>query len=170
MARSVVMYVGVVLSMPLFTFAHAYGASLERTVGGILIDIGYSEEEIAVGEPVNFDFNVYDAATGEEIPYTDIWVRLQQERDIFFAGGIHRPSIGATTMVYQFAEPGVYTFAVRFQNDMESVAESEFTITVAESSSSAAAMTLVGAGVLALISGCVFAYAYRSKYLNRKNS
>lgn len=140
-------------------FAHSDGNSFERTVGNVLIDIGYSEEEIAAGEQVNFDFNIYDAQTGEAVAFTDAWVRVEHNRNTFFAGGIHRPPLGATTMMYQFPDAGTYTFAVRFQNELETVAESEFDVTVGEREEDQIKFVmLLIIGVLAVLSGYVVAY------------
>lgn len=151
--------------LPVPIAAHTSGASYETVVDEKLIDIGYSEEEIVVGEAVVFDFGIFDAVTNEAVPYTDVWMRIEQERNVFFASGIHRPSIGATTMVYQFLEPGTYTVAVRFQNDTEEVVATEFVLTVQNEVGAAVTnMVPIAAGSLAaFIVGAVGGYWLQSR-------
>lgn len=118
--------------------AHGDGASFEKVVGGVFIDIGYSPEEIIAGTPVPFDFAILDPETGAEISYSDIWVRVARERESFFAGGIHRSEIGATTMLFQFPHAGTYALSVRFQSGGETVAEAAFEVPVLSESGDAA--------------------------------
>jgi hypothetical protein len=120
----------IMLCVPLTLSAHGTGASFERVVDGMLIDIGYSPEEITVATPVPFDFALVDAETDESVSYSDIWVRVYQDRNVFFASSIHKQRLGATTMLFQFPEPGTYTLSVRFQNDGIALAESSFEVPV----------------------------------------
>lgn len=113
--------------------AHAHGSSFsyEETKEGYLIDIGY-DEFIAADESVRFDFMVYpeDLTTIEGEVFTDVWVTITQDNKIFFAGGIEKPVFGATGFTYIFPEEGEYTLSARFQNDGESLVQTEFPLTI----------------------------------------
>lgn len=112
--------------------AHGSGASFEEVVDGVLIDIGYSPVDISAQTPVPFDFSIADAVSGDTLPYSDIWVRVHKGRETFFAGGIGKSAVGATTMLFQFPKAGMYMLSVRFQNGTESVAEATFEVPVSE--------------------------------------
>lgn len=151
---------GVVAWHTALVAAHGSGTSFERDVAGVRVDIGYAPEELVAGGSALFDFAISDPTSGEEVPYTDIWVRLHQNRDSFFASGLAKASIGATTMLFQFPEAGTYQLSVRFQDAGETVAETTFEVPVvsgADTESRAsnlwtyAALLFFGAGAGGLI-------------------
>ncbi len=112
-------------------FAHGSSFSYEETKDGYLIDIGY-DEFIAEGESVRFDFDIYpeDITTIEGEVFTDVWVTITQNNKIFFAGGIEKPVFGATGFTYVFPEEGEYVLSARFQNEGNSIVETEFPVTI----------------------------------------
>jgi len=126
---------GVLLLSPVFMLcgsvvsAHSEGASFEQVIDGYIVDIGYSPENIVAKTSVPFDFGL-NLSSGEEVLYESIWVRVSQDRNVFYAGGIHRSSVGATTMLYQFPEPGVYTLSARFQDGVDALTEVSFEVEV----------------------------------------
>ena len=111
--------------------AHGSSFSYEENKDGYLIDIGY-DEFIAEGESVRFDFIVYpeDITAIEGEVFTDVWVTITQDNKIFFAGGIEKPVFGATGFTYVFPKEGEYTLSARFQNEGDSVVETEFPLTI----------------------------------------
>ncbi len=112
-------------------FAHGTGVSYEETRDGYKIDIGH-DEFIAEGESTRFDFVLHpeniEAAEGEI--FTDVWVTFTKDKQIYFAGGINKPVLGATGFTYAFAEEGVYVVTARFQKSGETLTKIEFPLTV----------------------------------------
>jgi len=111
-------------------WAHGEGASYEEEKGEYFIDIGYAPEEPLSGVPVRIDFALTAAESGEEVLFTDVWVRIHQERETFFASGIHKPHIGETGLVFTFPEAGDYEISVRYQNDNDSIVDTTFVLPV----------------------------------------
>lgn len=166
---SVICFAAFFFILTFFTHAHGTGASLETVRDGILIDIGYDPVDITARVPVSFDFNLYSADTAEEIPYASVWVRIYTDRNIFYAGGIHRSLVGATTMLFQFENPGTYTLSVRFENEAGSIVEEMFEIPVSGSVSSHASIWqyvfyagLIVVGLLAGIFSARYLRTHRS--------
>lgn len=122
---------GLLLTSASFVSAHGNSFSYEESKEGYKIDIGY-DEFIAAGESVRFDYVIYpedlDAIEGEV--FTDVWVTLTKDRQIYFAGGIHKPAFGATGFTYVFPEEGSYTLSARFQKDGETVVATEFPLEI----------------------------------------
>lgn len=112
-------------------FAHGTGVSYEENKDGYLIDIGH-DEFIAAKESVRFDFTIYpeDIESIEGEVFTDVWVTITKENKIFFASGIHKPVFGTTGLTFVFPEEGTYTLSARFQNEGETVVETEFPLEV----------------------------------------
>jgi hypothetical protein len=110
---------------------HGSSFSYEEVKDGYTIDIGH-DEFIAAMESVRFDFAAYpldlDAVEGEV--YTDVWVTITKENQIFFAGGVDRPVFGATGFTYAFPGEGEYTLSARFQKDGDTVVGTEFPLSI----------------------------------------
>lgn len=132
--------------------AHTSGASIEQTVDGYLIDVGYSPEEPLSGDQTRFDFLLYDAETGEEVPFTDIWFRIENGKQLLFAGGLAKAEFGTTGMTFSFPSAGSYTGFVRFSNEEGAVVETSFTLQVQQGDASnggAFSLVALGIGILA---------------------
>jgi len=112
------------------TSSHGTEASLEKEVGKYIVDIGYKPEEIKEKETEVFDFNLIDKTSKEEIVFTKVWVRISNNNESAFAGGLAKSSLAKTTLSLQFPESGEYEFSVRFQNEEETLAEASFPISV----------------------------------------
>lgn len=110
--------------------AHTTGASSEEIVDGYLVDIGQSTETIVEGEPIRFDFGLFVNDTGEEAAFTDVWLLIQEDREVFFAGGIQKPALGPMGVTYQFPHAGTYTLSIRYQNAGEEVVSHSFPLVV----------------------------------------
>ena len=121
--------------MVFFTYdarAHMNGASLEAEAGELTIDIGVPER-FKVGEPTVFDFALRNSDTMKAEPFTGVWVSLQQDNEYLYAGMLHNPLLGPTTMFYRFYDSGTYTLSTRFQSGTTSLAASEFNFVVTDS-------------------------------------
>lgn len=129
--------------VPSVVLGHSTGASVERYIDSYLLDVGYSPETPRADEQTRFDFFLYDAETDVEVPFTDIWVRIEDGGRLLFAGGIAKSEFGATGMTFAFPEKGTYTIFVRFENGSDAIVETEFALDIAEESQTASAPPVV---------------------------
>lgn len=112
-----------------FASAHEFGSSFEAEIEDGMIDIGYSVEEFTDDTSVIFDFEVVDA-NKDEIPFTDVWVRLVRDKSTVLATGVHNADLGGSLLTYKFPSAGEYVLHARFQNNGDKVAEAEFPLMV----------------------------------------
>lgn len=118
-------------ALPLIAGAHGSGASLEKVVDNYLVDVGYSPAFLEAEDPIRFDFALLESSDRtKEVPFTDIWVRIEKEKKVFFAGGIAKARLGGTGVSYVFPTEGQYELFIRFQNGEESLAETSFPLSV----------------------------------------
>jgi len=112
-------------------FAHGTGVSFEETKEGYKIDIGH-DESIAALEATRFDFALYpeDLESIEGEIFSDVWVTIMQDKNLFFAGGIDKPTFGGTGFTYVFPHEGTYVISARFQKDGDTVVQSEFPLEI----------------------------------------
>ena len=110
--------------------AHVTGASWEKVVDGYKLDIGYDPTTFVAGQAERLDFNIVNPTTGESVPFSDVWIRISKGEDTVFASGIHRLTFGLTTLTLEFPGPGSYDLNTRFENDDNTIVQSDFPITV----------------------------------------
>ena len=148
--------------------AHGSGASEEKVIDGYLVDVGLSAEMFTAGEAARFDFSLTDAISEDEMPFTDVWFRINKERKVFLATGIHVPNLGQTGISYVFPTAGEYEIHVRYQNDGEKIVEHSFMMTVADSIEEGAESPLsnvvVSVGfIVAFLLGWIIGFVVRKK-------
>jgi hypothetical protein len=119
----------IVLLSPIFLFAHSTGNSFEVRQGDHLIDIGY-EFEIREGSATRFDFSLLDAENKSPEEYAHVWVRILKDDSTIFATGVHRASLGPTTLLYTFTDKDTYTLSASFRSDDEEIAAATMPVTV----------------------------------------
>jgi hypothetical protein len=110
--------------------AHTTGSSWEQVYNEYKVDVGYDPTIFVANEPERLDFNVVKEATGEDVPFADVWVRISKGNKTVFATGVHKPSLGKTGMTFTFPEAGDYLLSARFEKDGNTVVESSFPVTV----------------------------------------
>ena len=135
-------------------FSHGTGESIEKTVDSYLVDIGYSPELLITGTQSRLDFLLFDIETGQEILFSDLWLRIEKNDRLFFAGGIARPEFGSTGVSFTFFEPGDYSIFVRYEDENESLVETTVSLPVEKGEISSASGTYSGKAlaVVALLS------------------
>lgn len=147
----------------LFVTSHAHGhglgSSIEKSIEGKLIDIGYDPEDVQAGKTVIYDFALLDGATNEPVEYTDIWVRIYEGRKTYLATGIARANLGKTTLSYVYPEEGEYVMSVRFKNEDEKLVEADFDLPVAESEDASSSNSNYLIPVLGLVVGLILGLA-----------
>ncbi|OGZ95063.1 MAG: hypothetical protein A3I44_01650 [Candidatus Sungbacteria bacterium RIFCSPLOWO2_02_FULL_51_17] len=142
-------------------FGHSGGASIEKTVGEYIIDIGYSETDLRAGTPLRFDLQLLSASsTTNVISVDDVWVRIRRVRDNVYplVGRFHMPALGPAGMTYEFSEPGEYSMTVRFQKHDKAIVEADIPLTILASEDDKKTMFspgAFGAGTLGLLIGLV---------------
>jgi len=110
--------------------AHGGGVSQEEFKDGYFIDIGYQKDPLAF-EQVRLDFATYPENEPQtEDVFTDVWVRIVKDKELFFSGGIAKPVFGPTGLTYAFPEEGSYEVFVRFQNGIDMVVETSLILDV----------------------------------------
>lgn len=100
-----------------FASAHEFGSSFEAEIEDGMIDIGYSVEEFTDDTSVIFDFEVVDA-NKDEIPFTDVWVRLVRDKSTVLATGVHNADLGGSLLTYKFPSAGS-TYSMHVFKTME---------------------------------------------------
>lgn len=114
--------------------AHGSGASFERVVNGLKIDIGYDPEIIVSGDLQRFDFELFDSKDNE-VDFEDVWVKISEgDERVVFASGIIKGDINGARMSYTFPKEGKYYLYVRYDKSGKNLAESSFSIDVVEDS------------------------------------
>jgi len=136
------------LFLPLAVDGHGTGASIEEEVDEYLIDIGYAPETVIARGQVRIDFDIFDAASKDPIPFTDLWLRIERGNMTYFAAGIAKAEFGRTGVVYSFPEAGEYTLSVRFQDSSEVLVEHEvpFAVNSAKDTPSSSSSALMFSG------------------------
>lgn len=150
-----------------FALAHGNAFVYEETKDGYVIDIDRGLEFPIALEPIRFDFSTYpeDLSSVEGEIFTDVWVRISQDRTLFFSGGINKPVFGATGFTYVFPKEGSYELTARFQNESDTVVETTFTLEVLPATSEETAVNPLLVAVAAVAFGVVFGY-----FIPRKKS
>ena len=147
----------VAFSVGSMVYAHGEGASFEVQSDGYLVDIGYDPETVEALSSVRYTFDLFSSETNEDAGFTDLWVRINQERKTLFASGVNRPEFGVTGMVYTFPESGTYEVSVRFQRDGEKLTEVTFPVEVIENADGTPdtqfPLVPVGSALLGLVVG-----------------
>jgi hypothetical protein len=111
-------------------FSHNFGSYWEKEVNGYRVDVGYSPDIFMEDTPVRFDFAILDPQTKQDLNFSDVWVRIEQNNRLFFAGGLGKAKFGPTGISYTFLEPNDYTLSARYSNASGTITEAEFDFTI----------------------------------------
>lgn len=112
-------------------YAHLDGGE-DVTLGGYLIDFGFSPEQPKITDKVTLAFNLVDDATKEIIEPTSVWIRISSPKDVIFAGTFH-PEAKHVAFTYIFPEANNYEILVRFKENDKTLVETTFQLTVINS-------------------------------------
>lgn len=146
------------VAIPQLGIAHGDGASFETEADGYFIDIGYDPELVVAGERVRFDFNTYPSvasSTGEV--FTDVWVSIEQDKNLIFSGAVDKPTFGATGFNIVLPSAGEYELKARFQNNGVKVSEATFPLTVAAGSETVGTNSAAGYQMLPILAAAFIA-------------
>jgi hypothetical protein len=145
------------------TNAHSTGATIETVVGEYLVDIGYTPENIVTGSPARFDLLLFSDESGQEVEFTDVWVRVEKDSILWFAGGIDQPIFGSAGFSYTFSESGEYTLSVRYHDERKVLIETEVSVMVEKKlepflARSISWLTVIGIVALSSMGAMVFGF------------
>lgn len=127
------LFVFALLAMTAPAFAHTTGSSWNVPSGPYTVDVGYDPITFVAGQYTRFDFLLWKgpANTSPPAPFDQVWIRIQKEDDTLLATGILKQSVGPTTLLYEFTQPGSYTLEASYRDaDGNDIATSSFPITV----------------------------------------
>ncbi len=119
-------FVGVAVS-----YAHGIGLTIEgSTLEGYKTYLDANTIIPYQNEPTRLDFEIW-TSEGKPMDFTDMWVRIEKERSMIFAGPIMRARFGMTGFTTVFPFEGSYDILVRFQNGETVLGETSFKLPVA---------------------------------------
>lgn len=103
------------LLTPFSAFAHGDAPSLEATVGGYMIDIGYTPE-LAPNEDIEFDVDLFTAEPVEYADFASADLRVTRNGKEIVAGSVENDKVHIPTFTVNFPEAGGYDMDVRYLN------------------------------------------------------
>ncbi len=101
------------LLTPFAAFAHGDAPSLEATVGGYMIDIGYAPE-LAADTNIEFDVDLFTAEPVDYAEFASADLRVTQNGKEIVAGSVENDKLNIPTFTVKFPEPGGYDMDVRY--------------------------------------------------------
>ena len=80
------------------------------------------------GERVRFDFEARPETPSDELgsAFSDVWVSVKLNNELYFSGNISRPIFGPTAINLVLSESGIYEVGARFQKDGTTIVQSKF--------------------------------------------
>lgn len=133
-------------ALPANVSAHGEGMTFSATSttedgAPYIVDVDYADTAIVADTFGRFDFNLFtDAERTKPVPYTDLWVRIEQKNEgsrgrTLYAGSVANAQFGGTGFGIILPEGGQYTMSVRYNDASkdklgETVAEAEFPLEV----------------------------------------
>jgi hypothetical protein len=115
-------------------FANGLGGQrLEKVVGDLIVDIGTDQASTPIaGDPIEFDFNLLDSATGEAVTTTSVGLDIGHNGKSMVNCDLTTQD-PTTFLIYAFPEKGSYTLKVQFFDKDRSLATASFPLTISGS-------------------------------------
>lgn len=146
--------------LPGAALGHSDGAFWESIVDPYVLDIGYDPPAAVAGDSMRFDFALWDTARENIIPFSSVWVRVKHENETILATGVHRQSLGPTTLLYRFEQAGKYTLEVSFRDDKDDeVVKESFPFEIAPSGDRSTYGLFALLVLIGLVAGVLISYA-----------
>lgn len=138
------------------TYAHEVGQTYEEVKDGLLIDVGYSPEELLTDMPTRFDFSLFPAGDtpAAAAEFTAVWVRITQADAIHFSGMVHRLPSRPAAFLTQLSSAGEYEVEVRYLGETETVVATTFTVAVRDAAFPTDSEQSAFPGLLYGLAGC----------------
>lgn len=121
----------VLFFLPMMALGHGTGGSFEQKVGDYTVDVGYEPAAPQAGERLLLDFKLNSAADDTPIDFSDVWVRIEHDKDTLLATGVARTYLGPSTLLYVLPESiDSATISVRYEKGDKTLAESSFPLKI----------------------------------------
>tara|TARA_Y100000310_G_scaffold246052_1_gene251161 strand:+ start:2867 stop:3376 length:510 start_codon:yes stop_codon:yes gene_type:complete len=117
-----------IVALPI-AFSHL-DAGEDKEIDDFLIDFGYSPENPNTNDNVAIALTLFDK-NQEVIEPTSVWVRISSPKDVVFAGTL-KPNNGNVAFTYKFPYADNYDITARFNDDKETIVETDFNIKITE--------------------------------------
>ncbi len=156
------------LAMPLFVGAHGSGGYVEKIVDNYLVDIGYTNPILSLGDSNRFDFSVFGATDKKLIDFDVVWVKFEHDSEPVFIATLPRQGLNAAIMTYTFPRAGEYLLTVNYQKDQKTIVQTDLTLNVTapvigDNAPSGGSLPSVVYLVIGLITGLIVARLIRKK-------
>jgi hypothetical protein len=151
---------------PLFLIsAHSDETSLEKQIGETTIDIGYDTDPIASGQPVRFDFSLWNNSKTTPVDFSVVWVKISSsDGSIPFSGYVGAPNFGSSNISYIFAYGGSYEITARFEKGEDILAEASFPLTVTGASATGnSTRNIALSGAIGFLLGGISIFFFRKR-------
>jgi hypothetical protein len=104
-------------------------AGEDKEVDDYIIDFGYSPENPTTKDKVAIALTLFDK-NEEVIEPESVWIRISNSEKVIFAGTFKPNENIAFT--YNFPEEDTYEITARFNNDKETIVETDFSLEIKE--------------------------------------
>lgn len=119
------------MCMPLLAGAHGTGPSFEQTVGEYIVDVGYEPEALSGGDVLLLNLGLLHAADRTSADFSSVWVRLKSGERTLLATGVHAPTEGPTTVLFEVPKDLLtLTVSVRYEKNDQTLTETSFDVPV----------------------------------------
>ncbi len=160
---------GLALSIPMLAAAHGSGGYVEKIEGNYLVDIGYTNPALKLGDSNRFDFGLFNTSNGAGVDFDTVWVRFVQDGNPVFIGNLPRLGLNAAVMTYTFPNSGNYTMTVNYLKNQQTLVQTDFPLTVngptvpIDTQSKPNLMNIFGYIVIGFIVGFIVARVIKKK-------
>ncbi len=146
----------VLLCTPLVVSAHDSGASFEKTVGTILVDIGY-DVPFSIATDTLLDFSLTQT-DGRPVPYTSIIISVESGSIIQWKKAVTKPDFGRPIASLLPERAGHWNLHAVFMDEASIVADASFPVEIAAESPRSHGISPVSVVTVALMLTAAFAY------------
>jgi len=105
-------------------------AGQDKVIDNYKVDFGYSPENPTTTDKVAITLTLFD--TNQEVIEPDsVWIRISSSKEVVFAGTL-KPLNGNVAFTYKFSSADNYDITARFNDDKETIVETNFSIEITE--------------------------------------
>ena len=105
-------------------------AGQDKVIDNYKVDLGYSPENPKTTDNVAIALTLFD--TNQEVIEPDsVWIRISSSKEVVFAGTL-KPLNGNVAFTYKFPSADNYDITARFNDDKETIVETNFSIEITE--------------------------------------
>jgi len=106
-------------------------AGQDKVIDNYKVDFGYSPENPNTNDKVAIALTLFNNTNQEVIEPYSVWVRISSSKEVVFAGTL-KPLNGNVAFTYKFPSADNYDITARFNDDKETIVETNFSIEITE--------------------------------------